>query len=183
MKINHVNITIGKRGTGKTTLQLKRIAKHPLKTLIIDTIDHHAYRQYRAIPPIAIDDKIWKKGTVRVFVSDFKEVFHQLTNNVSNAYIVFEDCTKYIRYNVNDDIRKFIVDSKQKNIDLCFIYHGFGMVQPDMFRLADSLTILKTNENINTYKSKVPNFETVKVVNELIQKSSNPYIYRTVRIN
>lgn len=180
MRLNHVNITIGKRGSGKTTKNIKLIKKHPKKVLIVDTIDHEDYRTFRAVTPGMLS--AWKSGIIRIYGHDFKEVFHELTTNVHNALIVFEDCTKYIRGYIPDDVRNFIVDSKQKNLDLIFLYHGFGMVQPDMFRLADSITLFKTNENIERYASKIPNFEDVKKANSIVQKSSNPYINLTVKL-
>ncbi|MBK9329048.1 MAG: hypothetical protein IPM95_06985 [Sphingobacteriales bacterium] len=180
MRLNHVNITIGKRGTGKTTHILKLIERHRKKVLIVDTIDHESYRKYRAVSPEMLP--AWKKGIIRVYGHNFEDVFYQLAHNVTNALIVFEDCTKYIRGYIPDDVRNFIVDSKQKNLDLIFLYHGFGMVQPDMFRLSDSITLFKTNENIERYAGKIPSFEEVKQVNKIVQNSNNPYINHSIKI-
>ncbi|HNA40008.1 MAG TPA: hypothetical protein PLR84_10905 [Chitinophagales bacterium] len=183
MRINHVNITIGKRGCGKTTKTINLIEKSNLKTLVVDTFDHENYRKFRAIQPVMINDKIWKAGNVRCYGHDFKDIFYQISNKISNAMIVLEDCTKYLKHPLNQDALRFIVDSKQKNIDLVFMFHGFGMVMPDLFRLADSLTIFKTNENIDTYRNKIPNFDSVKKEFTAIQNSQNKYIHKTIRIN
>mgnify|MGYP001224280508 CR=1 FL=1 len=108
---NHVNITIGKRGSGKTFRTLSLLKKPPLKVLIIDTIGHEDYRIFKAITPEMLP--AWKNGIVRIYGHDFKEIFHHLNTSVFNALVIFEDCTKYIRWNVPDDLRQFIVDTKQ----------------------------------------------------------------------
>lgn len=180
---NHVNITVGKRGSGKTFRTKQLINNSQLKTIIIDTFDHESYRDYKNVAPKMIDDRAWISGTIRCYGYNFEDVFYQLSNKISNTLIVFEDCTKYIRDRIVEDIIRLVTDTKQKNIDIIFMYHGFGMVRPDLYRLADSITIFKTNEDVNRYRSKIPNFETVKKINDHIQQSKNPYINQTVWLN
>lgn len=183
MRINQVSVIIGRRGCGKTTFTLELVKKHPKKVLIIDTLDHPTYKTL-GIPIIkATDLKRWKSGTYRIIATDFEEVFTELSAHIKNALVVFEDCTKYIRWNIPDHIRNFIIDSKQKNLDLVFLFHGFGMVQPDLYRLADNLTMFKTNENINTYTNKIPNFGAVEKAHAKVMNSKNNYEKITIKIN
>jgi hypothetical protein len=181
MRLNHVNLIIGKRGSGKTTYLRRLLKSQTKKVLIIDTIDHEAYRDIKAVTPAQL--AAWTRGTIRIYGYDFAEIFEILNTQIFNAFIVFEDCTKYIRDRVPDNVRNFIVDTKQKNIDCIFIYHGYGMIQPDLYRLSDSLTIFKTNENIDEYKRKIPNFGDVKEVNKIVQASKNKFICRSVKTN
>lgn len=178
---NHVNITIGRRGCGKTTYLLNKIIipqSKKKKVLIIDTAYNDKYNSITRISPEKL--YAWKKGVVYITGSDALKAL-DFISDLYNALIIFEDSTRYIRWNIPDNIRTLILDSKQKNLDLIFVYHGLNFVQPEMYKLADSLTIMKCGK-IDGYADKIENFEAVKIVHENVQKNKDLYYYEHVKL-
>lgn len=184
-RLNLVSLVLGRRGCGKTTYILKLIkaymAKHPKqKVLIVDTLDHPAYKDIAVIKPEML--KRWKRPNIyRIFGPDTDEILHQLEHNVYNALIIFEDSSKYIRKNLQDDVRRFIIDSKQKNLDLVFLFHGFSFTPPELFRIADALVIFKTDDP-NYRRSDLVNFDEIVKAWTQITASPDPYINKTITI-
>jgi len=183
-RINYVNLILGRRGSGKTWFVMKElidsyIAAHPeMKVLIVDTFDHPSYRTIAAIEPEMISR--WKRPSVyRCFSSDTDLIMKEVTTNLRNCLIIFEDASKYIRRQLPDDVRRFILDSKQKNLDMIFLFHGFSFAPPEMWRIIDSVTIFKC-DNPDFRKADIVNFEQIKEAWQSVMKSSNPYEKTTV---
>lgn len=178
---NYINLIIGRRGCGKTTFFKKILNIEKKKKLVVDTILHPSYEDFQSIN--ISDIKRFKSGKARVICNNFDLLFYEINNNIINAHILFEDCTKYIDTNIPQALKAFMVDSKQKNLDLTFMYHGFGFVQPAMFRLADTITVFKTNENIKRYESKIPNYPAIEKAYNIVNESKNPFLNKTLFIN
>ncbi len=185
MRLNQVIAILGRRGSGKTYFAKQLIAeyrkKHPLqKILIVDTIDHPAYREISTINPDLL--RRWNQpATYRIFGSNTKEIFQIISGQVKNGMIIFEDASKYVRRQLPEEVRTFIIDSKQKNLDLVFLFHGFSYVPPEMFRLLDTITIFKT-DNPEYRKNEIVAFDDVQTAYKKVMESQNPYEKATVKI-
>jgi hypothetical protein len=184
LRINQVTGILGKRGSGKTfyTRQLIDIYSQihtGQKILIVDTLDHPSYRD---IPSISLDMlRRWKNpGTYRLYGSDTEAILNTVQTSVFNALVIFEDASKYVRKNLQDHVRKYILDSKQKNTDLIYIFHGFSFVPPEMFRVMDNITMFKCDNPARRRADLVNYDETLKAY-EIVMKSRNPYEHRTVK--
>jgi hypothetical protein len=184
-RINKVNIIIGARGKGKTHLMLSVLKDigSVKKVLIIDTFNHPKYKDFEVIEPQKV--KTWLTGTKRIFVkkSSFQIIFKEIEPILKNCTVVFEDATKYIQNKVSDQLLDYIIDTKQKNIDLYFLYHSFAAVPPDVYRYCDNVTVFKTNDTPTASRLKICNFE---VVNQAWKKATahkHFYNYVTVKIN
>lgn len=184
-RINYVGLTLGKRGSGKTTLIKQLIdeyqKQHPhKKVLITDTLDHPAYRHVPAIKTDMIER--WKgKGIYRVWDSDTDKMMGAIDKSLSGALVVFEDASKYIRGQLTPEVRRFILDSKQKDLDLIFMFHGFGYVPPEMWRVIDFVTIMRT-DNPATRKDYIMNYEAVSAAWQEVQAEKEGWPHRTVMI-
>lgn len=183
-RINYVNLVLGRRGTGKTWYMLREVieayirANPAMKVLIVDTFDHPAYRTIAAIEPEMISR--WKKPSVyRCYSSNTDDIMREVTTNLRNCLVIFEDASKYIRRQLPEDVRRFILDSKQKNLDLIFLFHGFSFAPPEMWRIADSVTIFKC-DNPDSRKQDIVNFDEIKEAWQKVMKSENPYEKKTV---
>lgn len=185
MRINLVTGILGKRGCGKTTYTLALIEayrqQHPgMKILIMDTLDHPAYRHI----PVLTAEMIgrWRTPTVyRVFGSNTDEMLQAISTDLKDALVIFEDASKYVRKNLQPSVRFFILDSKQKNLDLVFIFHGFAFVPPELFRVLDILTIFKT-DNPEYRKTELVAFDQILPAYNRVMKSKDPYCKETIRI-
>lgn len=178
-RMEKVCLIIGRRGSGKTTLIRKLInSSSKPKTLVMDTLDHPSYRD---LPTIADHAQLryWQRGCYRIYGRP-APILASIYEYVHNALVVFEDAAKYLPAKLPEECRNFLIDSKQKGVDVILPFHGFGMVPPDLFRLADTITIFKTNENLAAYKSKIPNFDTVREAYDHVTRNKNPYANLTV---
>ena len=185
-RINKVTVLLGRRGSGKTYHLINDFIPmyrdfHPdMKILIVDTCDHP---DYNLIASIEIDDiKRWNKASVyRIFDSDIEKVFREISTNLKNCLIIFEDATKYVGKTLTMDTRKFIYDSKQKNLDLIFLFHGFAAAPPEIFRICDAITMFET-DNPEYRRKELIEYEKINSAYKKIIASKKPYQHETIRI-
>lgn len=190
---NIVWLFAGTRGTGKTTA-VKQVVKSSLmkKKLVVDSFDspvwedmeHFGYENgvNEKIPIIDIEMlRRWQSGTYRLIGSDLEPIMDGIEQSVMNALIVFEDATKYIGSRLNSNVKRFVLDSKQKNLDLVFIFHSLVSIPPDLVRVANYLTLFKTQEGLPS-TNKYP-FPEIPVAMDALRKSTNKYEHKTIRLN
>jgi molybdopterin-guanine dinucleotide biosynthesis protein len=181
-RVNMVILLAGKRGTGKTTLIKKEVLAHSrLKCLVVDTFDSPVWRELPALNDTALTR--WKAGNYRYFNSDTKHVMSMIEKHVYNTTIIFEDATKYVGSKLTDDVRKFVLDSKQKNLDLVFIFHSLTSIPSELVRIADALTLLKVGDKPNSTTVRSKYEEPVLEALDKVRKSKDPYVNITLRLN
>lgn len=187
---NTVSGIFGMRGTGKT-LYLKGSEEFNLpgffqsyidkkmKVLIIDTIDHNSYRD---IPVIQLEQlKIWKQGVYRIWQrpDDMPEFTNYLNtlDSIYNSLIVYEDAYKHQARELDKPVKNLIIDSKQKNIDIIFMYHSWGMAPQDLFRMIDLIEVFKTKDHPKCRKDNMPGYydTAVEVYNDVMANKSRFY--------
>lgn len=194
MASNVVSLVAGGRGTGKTDkIKNDVISPSPLpKKLIVDTFDSQIWRNMKTysnpfgeqiqIPIMKIEDlDVWRNGLYRIVSSDSDLVFNEIDEHLQNALVVFEDATKYIGKSLSKSTKKFIYDSKQKNLNLVFVFHSLASIPPDLVRAADTLTIFKTNEGRPSL-TKYP-FPDIPTAMQIVRESSNHFENVTIRLN
>ncbi len=194
MASNVVIIVVGGRGTGKTDfIKDEIITQSPLpKKLTVDTFDSPPWRTLKTFKnpqndaiqvPIMPIDKLakWKEGIYRIATSDPEYTFAMIDQHLRNALVIFEDATKYIGSTLTKETRKFIYDSKQKNLNLVFIFHSLASVPPELVRASDYLTLFKTNEG-RPSKDKYP-FPEIPIAMEKVRESENHFENYTIRLN
>ncbi len=190
-RVNIVNVLIGGRGTGKTyTILHDVIAKYQeaapdKKILVIDTFNSPAYE---GIENIAIPDmKRWVGGCRRYLISCVPEEFDDSINNIAkycyNSVIIIEDSGRFITSSLRASILRLVTDTKQKNIDLYFVFHSLMQVPPRLIQLTDFVLLHKTNEKLTTaLLNKYPNPELHEAFKR-VNKHKNKYYYEILRIN
>lgn len=185
-RLNKVNLVIGRRGSGKTFRSLGMVDvyfKKYGKVFIFDTINHEDYKDYPIITPGMIPGI--KKGIVRVMVNlnTFQSVMSIIKKHCRNCALLYEDAGKYITEKIDNDFRNVILDTKQRNVDADILFHGFGDVPPMLYRDVDTLTLFKTNDSPAAYRSKIPQFETVRRIHEQVMASPVKWESKTILIN
>lgn len=180
-RLNKISLVVGGRGTGKTTF-VKQIIKANVqpKVLIVDTFEHPAYSDVQTITIDMLPR--WKKGIKRIIIRDFLPTITAMNQHVYNTLIVFEDCTKYFRSTLPDQVFHIFYDSKQKNNDIILLYHGFRSILPEIMANANTLTLFKIGEQIKRYAGKM-DFDQVDAIHKQIQASPDPFIHKTILIN
>lgn len=178
MRINKVILLVGRRGSGKTYFTINNIIKpvyeNTTKTiLIIDTINHPSYANIQVVDSCNFNNMI--QGSInRCFESDIDTVFDRC-KNICNALIIIEDATKIIGSKLKKNVLKLIYDSKQKNVDLVFIFHGFIACPPDLFRIADELILLRTGDAPFLRARDIAEYDLVEKAYNKILKSKENY--------
>jgi hypothetical protein len=182
-RLNLVTTLFGARGTGKTYFIKNELM--PLyssgKILIIDTLDHPLYRD---IPTIKLSQiSRWKRGTYRFYgdPEEIEQLFDLLNRFGNNMLMICEDAQKYTGTQLSRPLKKLIIDSKQKNIDMIFLFHSWGWVPLDLFRITDRLEIFKTNDSPEDRKSMLkPVWPMVWKAYQEVTKSKTRWEHRTV---
>jgi len=187
MRINNVGLILGKRGTGKSTYLRALIEQyktvHPKqKVLILSAINQPAYKD---IPTIDIDLlRRWKNaGTYKIYGSNTEELLSEIELNFKNGLLIMEDATSFVPKSIPKEVRRMIIDTKQKNVDLLLTFHGFMSTPPEIIRYCDTITMFRT-DNPESRKNDIGAYyeDINKAFNEIL-KSKNPFINKTIKIN
>lgn len=191
MRTNKVILIAGTRGTGKTDFIKNLLAKmtHFDKRLVVDTFDSDTWEnletflhpeQKKINVPIIQLEKFprWKNGIGRIFSSDTRHLMELIQQHALNTFIVFEDATKYIGSRLTDDMKMFVLDSKQKNLDLVFIFHSLSQIPPDLIRVSDAIQLFKTQEG-EPSKTKYP-FPDIPPAMQRIRQHKSRYYNETI---
>jgi ABC-type uncharacterized transport system ATPase subunit len=184
-RMNKVTAILGRRGTGKTTYLKELIESYKTalpnqKVLILDTLDHPAYREIPLINENLL--KRWKKPAVyRMYSSDTDNLLSEVEKHYNNGLLILEDASKYLRRQLSDDVRRFIFDSKQKNLDIIFLFHGFMAMPKELYSIIDNLVLFKTDDP-SFRKNAIMNYQEVKEVYDRVMQHPSPYYNETITI-
>jgi len=189
---NTVSMILGSRNHGKTKylkgdpeLNLPGffsayLAKG-MKVLIIDTFDHPSYKD---IPILKVTElSRFKRGVYRIFVNpDDMPALNTFINtlvNLWNTLIVYEDAYKHQDKTLDKPIKQLIIDSKQKNIDLIFIYHAWAMAPVALYKMIDLIEVFKTKDHPKSRRDDMPGYyeDAVKIYEE-VKKNASPYFHK-----
>lgn len=202
-RFNNVGVIIGGRGTGKTLYVLgskftareedKKLnipsvidlqLRQGFKVLIIDTLDHPSYRKIKILSPAEFLK--FKGGVARVYMNPDKvlKLVDEINTNpkMNNTFFIFEDAGKYTEYKLPPTFKRLIADSKQRNIDVLFIYHCWSDTPNDVFKKGcDFIQLFKTTDGPEIRKSYLPEFEMVN--SAFLSVKSNSSRFATKFIN
>jgi hypothetical protein len=192
---NKINMILGRRGSGKTDY-LRGNPKHQLpgffnlylnrgiKVLIVDTFDHPSYSD---VPIIARKDfGKFKKGVARIIINrkDIGKLAEFLNNhdNTYNTLIVFEDAVKHTDTRIDPNLMQLLIDTKQKNIDVIFMYHSWAQAPLDLYRVVNYIQLFKTKDHPQTRQSAMPDYYDValKIYNRV---KNDPFPFRNLLID
>ena len=148
--------------------------------MIVDKIDH---KDYRHIPRIstAMFPRWRGRGMYRVYGEPISTIFEGVNKYVSNSLVLFEDATRFFDGKTPDDVKDFLFDSKQKNNDLIFQFHGFSLIPPVILRNTELLTIFKCDKP-ERRKNDIVEYDLVEQAWKAVMRDSNRYANKTVRL-
>jgi hypothetical protein len=173
------------RGNPKFNLPgfIQPALKNGLKVLIIDTLDHPKYRDIPVLPKEKLH--LWKSGVYRlIYEPDDMPEIYQLINtlpNLWNTRIIWEDAYKHIELVLNKRLRRLIIDAKNKNISMIFIYHAWDWIPKGMYKIMKYLEVFKTGDSPYNRKKDMPGYfdQAEKVYLEVL-KSKDPYFHKLI---
>jgi hypothetical protein len=179
-------LIVGRKHTGKSTYA-NSVAKdyyesHPgKKVCIIDVNGSPAYGEHKWITEKEFPR--WTKGIYRYYNSDHAVMWDTLVKYFKNGLIIFEDCTKYIPANVPPKIKGILVDHRMWEADVLFTFHSFKRIPPFFWEMASMVTILKTQEEIETARNRslIPNYDAVLTARKKVMAHKSEYFNLTVK--
>jgi hypothetical protein len=177
---------VGGPGTGKTDFVkgnpevnvpglIPLYLKKGMSVIVYNNIDHPKYRDVKTI---SINDlPRLKKGVFRIIGDDFSTDVEQLRLHAYNALIVFEDSYKYVPDRFPKPLISLILDPKQKNIDVIFMYHSWGWVARDMGRRVDGWLVCQTADlpGAKFNKKEMPYLDDLEKICITVNKSKNRF--------
>lgn len=192
MRFNYVGTIIGQRGTGKSlfflgsafsakpadkALKIPSLAGQYLnngfKVLIIDTLDHPAYKAIPVLHPKNFGT--FTRGIYRTWMEpdNIVKMVDKINRSphFNNTAIVFEDAGKYTERVLPRPFRRLLIDSKQRNIDLLFMYHAWVDTPGDIFTKSDYIQLFKTEDKPEVRKNKISQYD--KVVKAFTEVAAN----------
>jgi len=168
MGVNKVAVITGGRGTGKTEETKKAIrialASRPnLKCLIVNDADTDTWRyidafdqpQVNSIPIIDKKDIPFWEGEPRLMRTadgDVDKTIIKVKKYCTNMLLVIEDTSRHYEGHCPPFLKTLVLNSKQYNIDILFVYHFIAQIPP---RLANLLDILQLHYTGDEYGSEI----------------------------
>lgn len=190
--VNKVSIIIGKRGCGKTTFLKEKVIRSSVlpKTLIIDTFDSLTWHSMESHNfPNALGERIeeikeeeiyfFRKGIKRMICPRPERSFDLLAEYLRNTLVIFEDSTRYLEGRLQESVRNFVLDTKQKNLNLVFVFHSLSDVPPRLIKYSQSITMFKTLDgSVDRNKYSNPQIQTMF---DYLKNSKNEYDFLSVQ--
>ncbi len=192
-RFNMVGLVIAKRGSGKTLFHLgSKHSSNPkdkalnfrgvidtelaagFKCLTVDIMDHPSYKN---IPRLKQKDfRDWKTGPARIVIPDPDEIpnlvkFINTQPHFNDSFICFEDAGKYTFDRLPKSFRRLVAETKQRNIDLLFMYHCWKDTPRDVFRKGlDYMQVFKTEDDVSCRQEDISQFEKVRRAYDIVKK-------------
>lgn len=191
-RTNKIILIIGKRGTGKTDYIKEIIDVFPQpKKLIVDTLDNPPWRNMktwkhpdwstRQIPVMPVEKlSQHENGLYRMYSEDTDLLQEAVAKHCEDTLVVMEDATRYFNSKLSKAQKAYLLNSKQKNVDVIIVWHYLGNLPAEILRIADYIVLFKTGEGaFNPDKYFHPGF---KEAFEYVKNSKNKFEYLEIDI-
>lgn len=193
-RLNTICAIFGQRGSGKTDYLLGNpqhklpgiinlYPKKDMKVLIIDTFDHPSYKDVPVLPMNMLNK--WDSGIYRAYTpaEDIPKLNKLLRDSpaIWNALLVYEDAYKHTSKTIDRSLINLMADSKQKNLDMLFMYHSFGQAPQDLYRYLDFIELFKTKDSPDNRKNCMPGYydEAMKIYNQ-VKTNPSPFYHQII---
>jgi hypothetical protein len=191
---NKISCFVGDRGTGKTPVIIgdaqygvrslaQLYVEKGYRVFIIDTIANTKYNGKVTDLKPGTDLAKLSTGIYRIVITlEAFPVLLQLINKAGiKIAIFFEDSFRYISKQVDTGTISLLLDSKQRDIDTFFLYHAWGWIPKDLFRIIDIFEVFKSAEHPNVRKAELSGkYDQVLTAYNRAMASDNPYYHETV---
>lgn len=158
-----VNVLVGRRKTGKTTLSKLMIKEKP-----------------KGMPIVVYDiNNEYKDVYDKPFV-EFQE-FLEMIKDLKGHYILIEEATIFFNGNkIAQDMTNVLVRARHTGNIIQLNFHSFNSFPRDIYNLVDFVTVFKTNDG----ERHLERFESPDLLSAYLQvkKDKNPYAKKTIEV-
>lgn len=173
-KITYRKVALGINGTGKTTYSEKfvNIALESGRRALVVTAHENEWLhlpEIEGMKPLKLMTAKEKKqvveqitnfdGAARILISNTNEI--QLLNYFYNGLLVFDDCRNYTSTRLDSTVTDFLINSRQKMVDIIANAHGFGQMPPAFFSFITHLVLFKVNDSPALRKNELYNWRDI----------------------
>lgn len=175
LRTNRTIIIIGEKGSGKTFYTrnsiIQRYQEKGKPIIIVDSIDHIDYAD---VPQVSIEKYSFQKsGTYRIIgQSKIEKVLQVVSARTYNSVVIFEDASKYINNVMPRCVLNFVLDSKQKNCDIFFMFHNWNYIPPKLLSLTDAIILFQCKSSPLAKKNFLPAVERIVEAHERNMKAA-----------
>ena len=181
-RINYVYLLVGKRGCGKTTSAIQLANSISKRILVVNTDVNEAYDEFESITLEQLPQ--WNTKQAVIITNEAIEVFTLANDYVKNCTIIFEDTAKYVSQNVEQNVRRFVINHRMNNIDVILMYHALKFVPPYLAMNFNRLILYKTQDsNSADIKSKFAQYDEISIAVDKLKKSKNAHICQVIKDN
>lgn len=172
--ITSLKLIIGTNGTGKTYTLIKEFKEKAIQSNVI------FFTPY--VNEIILDDE-----KILLIPANFIKNFDEAKWDIlEGKTIVFDDCRNYLSTNIEEEttkkINNLLIARRFKNNNIYFVFHSFSQVPSFLYTFATHIRIHKTTESLQKVKNRIPNFELINEVCNIVNNHENKYFYKEVKI-
>jgi archaeosine-15-forming tRNA-guanine transglycosylase len=178
---NLLYLLAGRKFTGKTTIGMAIAIASGKKICVVDTDEHPAYADFKKVD--VRDLHKWKTGNVKCICDDPEEALTILNKHCANAFIIAEDAAKYVSANVQQPIRRFIIDHRKRNFDVIFMFHFLADIPPYIAKQYDHMVLFKTGDSLEAPQHKFANWHTIVPKLRRILDNKDMHYCESIRID
>lgn len=191
-RTNKIFLIVGDRGTGKTDFCKELLAVSPQpKKLIADIFDNpvwHTMKTHKHPEWSATEIKLMpfdmlphhRNGMYRTYVEDEYLLQEAIEKYCVNTILIVEDASRYFGNVLTRNQKKYLLNSKQKNLEIHLVFHYLSDVPKQLLKIANYLTLFKTGEPYYDKKKYFyPNFDHVF---KYVSESKNQFENVTIRL-
>lgn len=172
----YITLAVGQRASGKTTSTIALAEASGKKIIVVDIDFHPRYQDWDKVDHVEL--KKWDGNRCLVLVDEeqIEEALKVLMKYHSNAFVILEDCQRFVSQMVQPTIKKFIIDHRKHGFDVALMYHALKFVPPFIAMNYNILILHKTQEDAsNNLNGKYGNWELIRRKMQLVKQNKDPH--------
>lgn len=175
---------VGRVGCGKSTIvrKLARAALQQHRRVLVLTGHDNEWLDLPMVHPRFPERIASYVGGRRIIVTS-KQSAYEAIRIFRNGLLILDDCRMFLPPYPDTDLENLVISTRQKDVDLIVVCHGFSQLPPVFFTFVDYFVLFGTRGNIKERKNYFQDFkmiqEVVRDVNEL--SKSDPHTFKIIK--